>query len=156
MPNIAAVFKDEIRRLARREIKAYTGGTKRVVAQSRREIARLKRLVQEQQKRLAYFASQRQQATGEPEVEDDPLAGTRFSSRSVRAQRRRLGLSAEDYGTLVGVSGLTIYNWEHGKARPRKSQLAALVAVRGIGKREALKRLADLKKPRGRRKKARR
>ena len=36
---------------------------------------------------------------------------------------------------------LTIYNWELGKSRPRKEQLAALVAVRGIGKREALKRL---------------
>jgi len=62
----------------------------------------------------------------------------------VKAQRSRLDLSAADYGKLVGVSGLTIYNWEHEKARPRKAQLAALVAVRGIGKREALSKLADL------------
>ena len=156
MPNIAAVLKDEIRRLARKEIKTYTGGTKRAVAQSRREIAQLKRLVLEQQKRLAHFASRKHQVTAGAEVEEDPLAGTRFSSRSVRAQRGRLGLSAEDYGALVGVSGLTIYHWEHGKARPRKSQLAALIAVRGIGKREALKRLDGLKKAAGRRKKARR
>ena len=61
----------------------------------------------------------------------------------MKAQRQRLGLSAADYGRLVGVSGLTIYNWEHDKARPRKAQLAALVAVRGIGKREALKKLAE-------------
>ena len=40
--------------------------------------------------------------------------------------------------------GLTIYNWEQEKARPRKAQLAALVAVRGIGKREALLKLAEL------------
>jgi len=58
---------------------------------------------------------------------------------------RRLGLSAADYARLVGVSSLTIYNWEHGKSRPRKEQLAALVAVRGIGKREALRRLELLK-----------
>ena len=67
--------------------------------------------------------------------------GVRYSARSVRAQRKRLGISAEDYGRLIGVSGLTIYNWEHGKARPRKAQLAALIAVRGIGKREAVKQL---------------
>jgi transcriptional regulator with XRE-family HTH domain len=59
----------------------------------------------------------------------------------VRAQRERLGLSAADYAKLVGVSSLTIYNWEHGKTRPRAEQLAALVALRGIGKREALHRL---------------
>ncbi len=62
----------------------------------------------------------------------------------MKAQRSRLGLSAADYGKLVGVSGLTIYNWEHEKARPRKAQLTALVAVRGIGKREALLKLAEL------------
>ena len=72
------------------------------------------------------------------------MEGIRYSARSVRAQRKRLGLSAEQYGRLVGVSGLTIYHWEHGKARPRKAQLAALIAVRGIGKRDALKRLETL------------
>lgn len=54
-----------------------------------------------------------------------------------KTQRDRLGLSAKDYGLLVGVSGLTIYNWEQGKSRPRQAQLASLAAVRGIGKREA-------------------
>ena len=72
------------------------------------------------------------------------MESVRFSARSVKVQRQRLGLSAADYGKLVGVSGLTVYNWEHEKARPRKAQLAGLVAVRGIGKREALTKLAEL------------
>jgi transcriptional regulator with XRE-family HTH domain len=59
----------------------------------------------------------------------------------VKAQRERTGLSAADYAKLVGVSALTIYNWEQGKTRPRQEQLAALVAIRGIGKREALAKL---------------
>ena len=45
----------------------------------------------------------------------------------------------------MGVSALTVYNWEHQKSRPQKAQLAALVAIRGIGKREALARLELLK-----------
>jgi DNA-binding transcriptional regulator YiaG len=65
----------------------------------------------------------------------------RFSPTSVKSHRERLGLSAADYGRLVGVSALTIYNWEGGKSKPRKQQLAALVAVRRLGKREAWKRL---------------
>ena len=63
----------------------------------------------------------------------------------MKAQRERLGFSAADYAKLVGVSPVTIYNWEHGKSRPRKEQLAALAAVRGIGKREALAKLELLK-----------
>ncbi len=40
-----------------------------------------------------------------------------------------------------GVTGLTICNWENGKARPMAKQLAAWGAVRRTGKREALRRL---------------
>ena len=55
--------------------------------------------------------------------------------------RARLGLSAADFGRLVSASGQSIYNWEAGKASPRATQQAAIAAVRGIGKREAAKRL---------------
>ncbi|MGA2622052.1 MAG: helix-turn-helix domain-containing protein [Thermoguttaceae bacterium] len=145
MSNIAAVLKDEIRRLAKREIKAATSATKQAVAQYRRDIAKLKRELQQQQKKTAFLEAQERKRLRQPQaVEEDELEGVRYSARSVRAQRKRLGLSAADYGKLVGVSGLTIYSWEHGKARPRKAQIAGLVAVRGIGKREALKRLEVL------------
>jgi DNA-binding transcriptional regulator YiaG len=53
-------------------------------------------------------------------------------------------LSAKDYGKLVGVSLLSIYNWEQGKSRPQKAQRVALAAVRGIGKREAMAKLASM------------
>ena len=53
-------------------------------------------------------------------------------------------MSAENYGRLVGVSGLSIYNWEQEKARPRESSVTALMSIKGIGKREAAKRLAAL------------
>jgi DNA-binding transcriptional regulator YiaG len=143
--NIAAVLKDEIRRLAKREIKAATSATKQAVAQYRRDIAKLKRELQQQQKKTAFLEAQERKRLRQPQaVEEDELEVVRYSARSVRAQRKRLGLSAADYGKLVGVSGLTIYSWEHGKARPRKAQIAGLVAVRGIGKREALKRLEVL------------
>ena len=142
MPNIAAVLKEEIRRLARREIKAQVGKTQRATVQYRRDIAKLKRLLDQQERSLRSLRREVQQQQGEPATADEPFEGVRFSARSVKAQRQRLGLSAADYGRLIGVAGLTIFNWEHGKSRPRKAQLAALVAVRGIGKREALKRLA--------------
>ena len=141
MADIAGALKEEIRRLARKEIKAETGTTKQAVAQYRREIASLKRQVAEQQKKIAFLEGQEKKRIEEPQADEEAVESARFSSRSVAAQRKRLGLSAADYAKLVGVSPLTIYNWEKGKTRPRQEQLAALVAVRGIGKREAMKRL---------------
>jgi DNA-binding transcriptional regulator YiaG len=140
MPNIAAVLKDEIRRLAKKEIKAQVGSTKQAVAKYRSEIANLKRVLGRQEKEIRLLKKNQ----GQAHAEEEPSEGVRFSARSVKAQRQRIGFSAADYAKLIGVSGITIYNWEHGTSRPRKAQLAALIAVRGIGKREALKKLAEL------------
>jgi DNA-binding transcriptional regulator YiaG len=145
MPNIAAILKQEISRLARREVKAQVVKTQKAAVQYRRDIAKLKQQLDQQEKTLRLLRREVEQQRGsEPIDAEESFEGIRFSARSVKAQRQRIGFSAADYGRLVGVSGLTIYNWEHGKSRPRKAQMAALVAVRGIGKREALKKLAGL------------
>jgi len=145
MSNLAATLKDEIQRLARKEIKAQAGTTKQAVAQYRRDIAALKRQMREQEKKLNFLEAQEKKRPGQPQATEEETEGVRFSARSVRAQRGRLGFSAADYAKLVGVSSLTIYNWEQDKTRPQKAQLASLVAVRGIGKREALAKLELLK-----------
>jgi DNA-binding transcriptional regulator YiaG len=152
--NLAGMLKETMRRLARKEIRANTGKTKQAVAQYRRDIAKLKRQVRAQEKGIAFLKAQERKRLGQRPTAEEPVEKVRFSARSVRAQRTRLKLSAADYGKLVGVSPLTIYSWEHGDRRPRKAQLAALVAARGIGRREALAKLDVLKAkgPRGARK----
>ena len=47
MPDIAAVLKEEIARLARKEVRSQTEGLKKASAQYRRDIAALKRQVAE-------------------------------------------------------------------------------------------------------------
>jgi DNA-binding transcriptional regulator YiaG len=64
-----------------------------------------------------------------------------FSGKAVRAERDRLGLSASAYGELVGVSMLTIYNWEKGRSIPREKALDKWLAVKDIGRATALRRL---------------
>jgi len=64
-----------------------------------------------------------------------------FNGKAVLAERKRLGLSAAKYGELVGVSMLTIYSWEKGKALPREGALEKWLAVKGIGKAKAEKQL---------------
>jgi DNA-binding transcriptional regulator YiaG len=150
MPNLAATLKQEICRLARREIKAQAAPTRQAILQYRHEIARLKRQIRDQQRKVAQLESRGTNGSGGVEIAEDPLAGLRFSARSVCAQRRRLRLSAEEYGKLIGVSGLTIYNWEHGRTRPRAAQFEALANVRGISRNEAAERLGIELPPRRR------
>ena len=75
-------------------------------------------------------------------------AGTvaRFSGKGLAAQRKRLGLSAAEMGTLLGCSGQSVYKWEHGTTRPRASQMPAIAALRNMGKKEAAAKLAPPEK----------
>jgi DNA-binding transcriptional regulator YiaG len=68
----------------------------------------------------------------------------RFTAKGLRSQRKRLELSAANYGKLIGVTGQTIYSWERETSRPRKSQLARIASLRHMGKREALAHLEQL------------
>jgi DNA-binding XRE family transcriptional regulator len=140
MPNFASVLKEEIVRLARKEVRIETEGLKKASAQYRSDIAGLKRRVAGLEKLLAR-AEKKASKTDAPSTDDQGSTRMRFSAKGLTKQRQKLGLSAAEMGALVGVSAQTIYNWEAEKSRPRASQLAAVVAVRGLGKRQAKARL---------------
>jgi DNA-binding transcriptional regulator YiaG len=144
MRNLIDVLRSEITRLARKEAKGQMTPLKDASAKYRREIAHLKKVTNDLEKRLAFMEAQERRRVRRPP--SAKLAdGARFSPTRLKSHRKKLGLSAADYGLLVGVSAQTIYAYERGNARPRKAQLAKLVAVRGFGKREAQRRLALLK-----------
>jgi DNA-binding transcriptional regulator YiaG len=140
MPNIASVLKSEISRLARREIRSELASLHKASSQHRATIAALRREVEQLRKQLRSVGKASQVATASS---DEGSVRRRFRPAGLAAHRKKLGLSAQDYGALVGVSGQTIYHWEEGQ-RPRTTQLEALAAVRGMGKREASKRLTEL------------
>ncbi len=144
MPNIAAVLKQEITRLARREARSLTKSLQKASSQFRRDIAELKR---QNSKALAEISRLQRSNGGVLPVKADGVdtANFRFSIRSLKSQRRRLGVSAADYARLIGVSAATVYSWEHGSSKPRATQLAALGAIRGLGKREVKTRLEQTK-----------
>lgn len=151
MPNLASILKDEIARLARKEIRAQVGKTQKQVAEQRREIAELKRVNAELNRRLNFLEKQEKQRLeqpAEPKVIIQKADGTteaetttRFSPKWLSKHREKLGLSAADYAKLVGCAPLSIYKWEKGESAPRAKQREALAAIRGIGKREALRRI---------------
>ena len=73
----------------------------------------------------------------------------RFVAKGLRSQRSRLGLSAAEFGKLLGVSAQSIYNWEHEVAHPRSEQISKLASLRGLGKREAAERLKSMRSTNG-------
>jgi DNA-binding transcriptional regulator YiaG len=143
MPNIASVLKEEIVRLARKEVRSETEGLKKAVAQFRSDIAGLKRRVGALDRQVAQ-AEKKSSRKAAPQPDGEVTTRARFSAKGLTTQRQKLGFSAADMGALLGVSAQTIYNWEAGKSKPRQTQLAAIFAMRGVGKRQAKAQLETL------------
>lgn len=156
MAKLAAVLNEEIRRLARKEIREQVGKTIKQVAAQRKEIAELKRQQTKMQRRIDFLEKREKQRLQQPAAvrvadrqtaqADGDDSAPRFSPKWLASHREKLDLSAADYAKLVGCSALSIYKWEKGENTPRAKQRENLAAIRGIGKREAARRLEVLGK----------
>lgn len=147
LPDIASVLKDEIARLARKELRRETAALKKAVATYRTEIAALKRRVADLEKSGARVSRRPAADVPAAAAGEDGGKRHRFSAKRLKVMREKMGLSGPDFAALVGVSPQTIYNWEAETTRPREAQLAAIAAIRGLGKREVTRRLEALSAP---------
>lgn len=155
MPNIASMLKAEIVRLARKEIRNETAALRKASTSHRSQIAALKREVTALQRQAKGLAKQVPAARGGAD-EEASESRVRFVAKGFRSMRAKLGLSAAELATLLEVSPQSVYNWEHGKSVPRRSQVEAIAALRSIGKKEARQRLESAQGEGGkRRRKAR-
>ena len=149
MPNIASILKEEIARVARKEVRAQTQGLKKAVTQYRSDIAALKRRNKELEQMIRGLRKSGGRAAAvapAAEGEGDEGSGRklRFSAKRFADHRKRLGLSAQAVGLLIGATGQSVYKWEQGKARPRVRHLELIAELRTLGKREAAARLEQL------------
>lgn len=142
MTNLALSLKAEISRLARKEVRSEIVDLKKASAQQRGHIASMRRQVDalERAMKKATKAQRVPAASSESNGTGDE-ATLRFRASGLASHRSRLGLSAADFGKLIGVSGQSVYKWESGDVKPRRAQLEAIAAVRKMGRREALRRL---------------
>lgn len=136
MANFSALLKGEIARLARKEVKTFIEPLRKANAAQRQQLVALKREVMELRR-----AVRTKQTKVMADVDAATTTLSRFSAKGLKSSRAKLGLSAGDFGKLIGASGQSVYNWEVGKSVPRASQREKLAALRGIGKREAQRRL---------------
>ena len=145
MANIATVFKDEISRLSRKEVRSETDKLKKSAAQYKSEIASLKRRIDALEKQVTrltkVFSS-----SAEPKETSEISTRSRFTAKGFKTLRQRLGLTAEVLAELLDVSPATIYSWEVGKSKPRDAQMEKIIVLRGMGKKDVaaiLKRLTE-------------
>ena len=146
MPNIASLLKHEIQRVARKEI--------------RQEVSKLrvqntvlrKRLADMNQRLEALERGCKQSARGAAaagagkrieEIDSGVIERSRITSSMIRSLRERLGLTQAQLAKLLGVSAQSVYQWEarEGSLQLRRRTKAAILDIRGLGKREVHRRI---------------
>ncbi|MFC1590957.1 hypothetical protein ACFL43_00365 [Thermodesulfobacteriota bacterium] len=146
MPNIATVLKDEIQRLARKEIKqAITpliksnSSLKKTISEHRRRIAALekenKSLISQQSK------IQKQTQTEIPDLETGDIW---IYAKGLKSLRKRLGISQAALGKLTGASMQAVTLWEKktGRIKIRNPEVrSALAELKSMKKTEVQERL---------------
>jgi len=148
MPNVMTVLKAEISRIARKEAKQAVAPLRKPTTGARRTFADLKRrlaAVEKEIKRLAALLAKMPPPAATPGAGDQKA---RITGKGMRSLRRKLRLSGEQLGQLLGVSGPAVYAWEkrNGPLRVRQSTRTAILSIRNLGAREARKRLQALAK----------
>jgi len=147
MPNIGKVLKDEILRLAKKESKGSTSVVHKDTVALKKTVASLKRQITQLQRDVRQLlATETKRKKLEPAVSPEKAEKLRFSAKGIRALRRKLKLSQADFAKLVGVSSLAVYQWERkeGRLALRGETRNKLAAIKGLGRKEALKHLEEV------------
>jgi DNA-binding transcriptional regulator YiaG len=142
MSQLMTAMKDEIRRIARKETRAATDGLKKDQTAFRKAVAGLRRQTKEHHaiiRQLLQAAAKQARMTPAPVEENKAW----ITAKGIRTLRKKLKLSQAQFGKLAGASGNTVLKWEHGAGplKLRSKTRKALLAVRGLGVREARLRL---------------
>ncbi len=143
MSTFANQLKSEISRLAKKEVRAETQALKKASAQYRSEIAALKRRVAGLEAQIKKQGKAVARAKPVENADEESGTSLRFRVAGFAALRKKLNISAAEMGKLLGVSAQSVYHWETGKTKPRASQLAAIAAVRKLGKRAVAAKLGE-------------
>ncbi len=142
MGKLEGIIKDEIVRLAKREMR-------RTFVPLRRDVRSLKIVTSELRKSVStlqrFVTSQEKQMGPKPipEVTPEDIKKARLSPRLIKTLRKRLGVSQRDLARLAGVTVGAVYQWESGKFEPWGEKKKILVGLRTLGRQNAKRLLAE-------------
>ena len=135
MPNLVAALRNEIRRLAAKEVRVAL----RPVRRLQRHIRGLKlksranrRALSGLERRIARLGVRARGILAVP-----PRRGRPLTAKSIRDLRSRLRMTRVVFAKLVGVSPGSIFGWEKGRTTPRGASQARVSEIRQMGARAA-------------------
>ncbi len=147
MPNVAQVLKEEIGRLARKEIRAICDPLRQQVQTLRRTVRTQQETIDRLEKSLSKMVEMTATDAGTslyaPEAEKEEGSQARVTPASIRRHRHRLKMSQAELGRLLSVSTNTIVRWEQGSSKPRAQHRTALLRLRHMGIRDVKQVLAE-------------
>lgn len=138
MPDIKAVLSEEIRRLARKEVKTAVLPLTKIIAEQRQVISELKKRIAEIEKKASAVKPELSPA---PEAAGETGKKLRLNAAGIVRIRTKLKLTQSEFAKILGVSSHTVSIWELGKVSPRQDTKSAICALRTLGKRELKRRL---------------
>ena len=141
MPDFKQTFQDEVRRLARKELKAFEAK----INEQKKTISALTKRVNELEKKQAAAPASFKPAAESVQAVAPAADGrkARFSPKSLVKFRKKYSLSQKALAILLGVTPFTVSHWEIGKNRPRTVQIEAFSALTKLGKRKVLALVAE-------------
>ena len=138
MPDFKLTFQEEVRRLARKEVKAAS----ETLAAQQKTIRELTKRVDALEKKQAVPVAQKADKPAEAVVPANTRKA-RFSPKTIQKFRKKYGISQKAVAAILGVTVFAVSHWELGKNRPRATQVAAISALTKLGKRKVAALLAE-------------
>ena len=138
MPNLNQILKEEIVRIAKREINKQVKPLKGQLVEMRKTDREQRRRIEKLEKELAGKADKERVIAPRIVSEDDDV---RVHRGSVRKHRERLRISQREMALLLDVSALTVSNWETERTSPSGKNKLAFAGLRKMGVREVWDRL---------------
>ncbi len=142
MGKLEGIIKDEIIRLAKREMRMNFVPLRRDVrslkittSQLRKSVLGLQRFVNQQEKQMG--------PKPVPDVTPEDMKKARFSPRLIKSLRKHLGVSQRELAKLAGVTVGAVFQWEKGKFGPKDDKKKILVSLRKLGRQNARTLLAE-------------
>ena len=135
MSDLKQVLNDEIRRLARKEIKIAVQPLQAGVVALRKQVSELKKALADANRTIGSLRGNEGPAGDSAPKKAEKLPRLRLNAAGIVRIRTKLKLTQGEFAKLLNVSMHTVSSWEKGKSAPRPGVKARICALRTAGKR---------------------
>ena len=142
MPDLKNLLNDEIRRLARKEIRIALEPVTAQIATQKKTISDLKKQIAELEKMLRKTTPEKIAEIEEAAENED--SKVRLNAAGIIRIRKKYKLTQSELAKLLDVATHTVSIWELGKSAPRAAMKQKICDLRTLGKREINARLSAL------------